>query len=68
MQTRTKLWSVALIGWAVPGALIVASRSAMTFALAAVAIAWWHGYMAAKLEAKLQWERETNELGGARTD
>lgn len=46
-----------LIGWIVPLILALLCGNAMAMAAAAVAIAWWHGYLAARLELKLRQEQ-----------
>jgi len=52
LTPRQKFLAVVLIGWLVPAALIVAAQGNWALALAAVPIAWWHGHLAARLEAK----------------
>jgi len=52
LNARQKFIAVVLIGWLVPAALIVAAQGNWALALAAVPIAWWHGHLAARLEAK----------------
>lgn len=57
MTTRHKYILTVLIGWIVPLTLALLCGNTMAMAGAAVAIAWWHGYMAARLEQKLHQEQ-----------
>jgi len=52
MTSKQKFVSIVLIGWLVPATLLFVQGNALPLGGVAVAIAWWHGYMAAKLEAK----------------
>lgn len=57
MTTRHKYIFTVLIGWIVPLGLAMLCGNAMAMAGAAVVIAWWHGYMAARLEQKMHQEQ-----------
>jgi hypothetical protein len=56
MTTKQKYVATLLTGWIVPMTCFVIESGHTGVALAAVSIAWWHGYMAAKLEARLDQE------------
>jgi hypothetical protein len=58
MSTRQKYVLVIWAGWIIPILCVIAGKGTLAFALAAVPIAWWHGYGAAKLEQKLTAEKE----------
>jgi hypothetical protein len=51
MSMRNKYVLTVLAGWVVPVGLIMWDGNAMAMGIAAVTIAWWHGYMAARFEA-----------------
>ena len=53
MSTRNKYVLTVLAGWVVPVGLVMWNGNAMAMGIAAVTIAWWHGYMAARFEAKV---------------
>src|SRR5690554_3220033 len=57
MNGKQKYLLIVLVGWIVPIACILAGRSSVAIALAAVPIAWWHGYVAARFEQKLAVEK-----------
>ena len=57
MNTSAKFWSVVVAGWIVPITCLALSGNLTSLAFAAVAIAWWHADVAAKLETKLQLEK-----------
>lgn len=57
MTTPQKYWLTVVIGWAAP--LALACTGNMAWAMGAVAIAWWHGYHAARLEAVMALERRS---------
>ena len=59
MTTRQKYILVVLAGWIVPMVCIIAGRGAITISCVAVSIAWWHGYMARRLESKLECEKKS---------
>ncbi len=63
MSTKQKFLFVVLAGWIVPIACILAGKGALSLSLVAVAIAiaWWHGYMAARIEHKLAVEKSALE-------
>ena len=60
MTSRQKYVLVVVVGWAVPMGCVLVEDGAISIALAAVAIAWWHGYAAARLEAKIEREKNLN--------
>jgi len=51
MTAQQRYVLVVVLGWVIPFACVLLGHQFLAFA--AVAIAWWHGYVAAKLEAKL---------------
>lgn len=57
MTTRQKYLLIVLAGWIIPFACVLAGKGPVGIALAAVPIAWWHGYVAARLEQKLVVEK-----------
>ncbi len=60
MSVKQKYLLVVLAGWIVPITCILAGKGAVAVALAAVTIAWWHGYIAGKLEPKALAEKSAS--------
>jgi hypothetical protein len=70
MTAKHKYILVVIVGWLVPMTCVVFGKGALAFGLAAVSIAWWHGYMAGKLESKIEIENsqgpgDTRSVGQA---